>query len=646
MKICNIIFVALTVCVLLSTADGSEGAPEWSSWKLYGKSCKGKCDKHTIKYKRKCIGGRTGDCGGEKWKMEECQDLPPCATWGPWKADGKCSSKCGVGQQQFKRKCIRLKFGKKCKGDKQKFERCNLGPCASWSKWEDGECSVSCGDGTMTQRRECQTGIGKCIGQNKRKSACNQGLCDMDECDSNPCKHNGKCIDGKKSYTCECQEGWNGDNCEKDIDECAPNGGLGPCKNSATCSNTKGSYTCNCASGWKGTNCDEDIDECAINAAGDGPCKNSATCSNTKGSYTCNCASGWKGTNCDEVSCDDGIQFEGDCYVYIPEPVENIDKARARCASLDGSYHLAYIKKPQLQQALFEYLGPTVTEVEANRMFALGGTYEPYSDPDRLVTWFDGEQQLIDWLYPGPGYPKWPQQHNSKRIVLLRVCGDPCWWNAAYEGIINFAPIFNSYQFFPLCQSGQPYEMADGECMVDGRKGIEVSGFSGQENTYFCIYPKYGEISLYSFQEGSEPQADPCNEKLAHIKDKAMQLKIMDFLREDILFDVHVKTYKGYTVQVHPDTASFWLGGTYARGTGNTLQWNLHCNENWICNANGTRTQHGEDEFVPGYPVEKPLEELMLTVHKSKESKMQGYAQYFGSYDLLGVLCMKNLGTR
>ena len=37
-----------------------------------------------------------------------------------------------------------------------------------------------------------------------------------------------------------------------DIDECAPNGGLGPCSTDATCINTAGSYTCRCDKGFAG----------------------------------------------------------------------------------------------------------------------------------------------------------------------------------------------------------------------------------------------------------------------------------------------------------------------------------------------------------------------------------------------------------
>ena len=44
--------------------------------------------------------------------------------------------------------------------------------------------------------------------------------------------------------------------CFLDIDECEEN----PCQNEGTCENEEGSYTCNCGEGFKGDNCDEGID--------------------------------------------------------------------------------------------------------------------------------------------------------------------------------------------------------------------------------------------------------------------------------------------------------------------------------------------------------------------------------------------------
>ena len=97
--------------------------------------------------------------------------------------------------------------------------------------------------------------------------------------------------DGIASYTCDCLTGFEGDHCSEDIDECAT--GLDKCTNGATCSvsiwnviiiilndifshmwqNTMGSYRCMCSEGFTGQFCEIDVDECDL-----GYCKNGATC--------------------------------------------------------------------------------------------------------------------------------------------------------------------------------------------------------------------------------------------------------------------------------------------------------------------------------------------------------------------------------
>ena len=41
-------------------------------------------------------------------------------------------------------------------------------------------------------------------------------LSDMNECYSRPCQNQGQCVNGDNGngYTCECQPGWEGVNCE------------------------------------------------------------------------------------------------------------------------------------------------------------------------------------------------------------------------------------------------------------------------------------------------------------------------------------------------------------------------------------------------------------------------------------------------
>lgn len=58
-----------------------------------------------------------------------------------------------------------------------------------------------------------------------------------------------RCKKATESYVCECQPGYEADDCSFNINECLSN----QCKNEAECIDGIANYTCQCKTGWTGT---------------------------------------------------------------------------------------------------------------------------------------------------------------------------------------------------------------------------------------------------------------------------------------------------------------------------------------------------------------------------------------------------------
>ncbi|XP_014306292.2 coagulation factor X-like, partial [Myotis lucifugus] len=70
---------------------------------------------------------------------------------------------------------------------------------------------------------------------------------DGDQCESNPCLNQGRCKDGLGEYTCTCQEGYEGRNCELPMRKfCSQDNG--DCDQ--FCREEQNSVVCSCASGY------------------------------------------------------------------------------------------------------------------------------------------------------------------------------------------------------------------------------------------------------------------------------------------------------------------------------------------------------------------------------------------------------------
>ncbi|XP_068222449.1 protein crumbs isoform X2 [Palaemon carinicauda] len=111
-------------------------------------------------------------------------------------------------------------------------------------------------------------------------------------CFNHECRNDGYCADPSEIYTCSCPLGFEGDQCQVNIDECIGN----MCTNGATCVDGINQYTCSCMPGYTGIHCDEDIDECAVF-----PCKNGGICQNEIAQFICQCPEDYIGYTCEEL---------------------------------------------------------------------------------------------------------------------------------------------------------------------------------------------------------------------------------------------------------------------------------------------------------------------------------------------------------
>ena len=204
-----------------------------------------------------------------------------------------------------------------CMRDGACIDECNSNPCENGATCSEGTIhgySCDCADGYNGEN--CQN--------------------DINECSSNPCENFGDCYDQIGDYMCDCLIYFEGKNCEINIDNCVDDDDNPICLNGATCDDGMNEYYCWCADGFSGTNCEIDINECQSN-----PCENGATCVDGINSFTCTCPSGFHGNLCEDhdqcesnpcqngATCTDGYQeyncecalgFEGDdCEINIDD---------------------------------------------------------------------------------------------------------------------------------------------------------------------------------------------------------------------------------------------------------------------------------------------------------------------------------------
>ncbi|XP_046900495.1 protein crumbs homolog 2a [Hypomesus transpacificus] len=252
-------------------------------------------------------------------------------------------------------------------------EKCLSGPCQNGAACVDTMDDYAClcnQEGVRYMGKDCDELYDSCLfascvnctstpGTTEHLCICPDGFTgencteEIDECHSDPCfEPHSECIDQLNNYFCRCPSGYGGEDCQTHVTDCVDK----PCQNNGLCKLLPEGYECECAPGYEGEHCEEDVDECMSH-----PCQNGAICMDGDAEYHCFCVPGFQGYNCeidinecashpcenngtcinekDRYECECLVGFtEVNCEVEINECESDPCQNEATCHDLIGLY--------------------------------------------------------------------------------------------------------------------------------------------------------------------------------------------------------------------------------------------------------------------------------------------------------------------
>ncbi|XP_053386927.1 uncharacterized protein LOC123542089 isoform X2 [Mercenaria mercenaria] len=341
-----------------------------------------------------CIGGWNGT--GCENDINECENETTCPKHSMCNnSDGSYNCTCNTGYRMMFdgncEICPKGRYGfncsRDCKCHKLNSKSCNhvFGNCTCKEGWIGSSCSEDIDEceenSTLCQSIENST----CENTNgSYMCRCNEGLREQGnictDCDiwkyGHDCKSNCTCNISKSEYcdpvngVCTCKAGWNGVNCENDIDECKQEN---ICPDNSTCENSLGTFNCrcnkgyltmelgtckecgerhygdncseecmcnfyhtktchhvsgncSCIPGWSGRDCSDDVDECTEDST---TCntKMNSTCENSIGSFHCTCNAGFREQKDMCLQCSDntyGTNCTGQCNCHAKNSANEV----------------------------------------------------------------------------------------------------------------------------------------------------------------------------------------------------------------------------------------------------------------------------------------------------------------------------------